>query len=288
MYLRKYFHVVTFAALLATFFTLTAMAGSDLAVYSGPTNPGWITDAACRREADEMIAGLKGMFATITDHPDGEEEALGEWCVAHTGNGQIDVIILASGTTPGSLYPFPNKEPDGSNVEEFIDDGNVLINIADWIFYMSYEGGVRSPDNGADGAANVFNIPGLSFGSRSNAMEVNANGEKYLPSLVDFTTDRPWHVDQFDGTDWEVTAFAAAGDNDADPAVAVNVVTGGVIAAIMQKAWADPGEAADIGGDVDIEGVTNWMTDNLPDWSGAPVESAGKLSVTWGKVKHSF
>lgn len=62
MYLRKYFHVVTFAALLATFFTLTAMAGSDLAIYSGPTNPGWITDNATRREADEMLAGLKGMF----------------------------------------------------------------------------------------------------------------------------------------------------------------------------------------------------------------------------------
>ena len=150
MYLRKYFHVVTLAALLATFFTLTAMAGSDLAIYSGPTNPGWITDNATRREADEMIAGLKGMFDSITDHPDGEEAALGTWCVAHTGNGQMDVIILASGTTPASLYPFPNKEPDGSNVEEFIDDGNVLINIADWIFYMSYEGGVRSPDNGAE------------------------------------------------------------------------------------------------------------------------------------------
>lgn len=284
----KSFSTIILTGLMALAFVLTATAGTDLGIYSGPTNPGWITDGACRREADEMIAGLKGMFDKITDHPDGEEEALGTWAEAHTGNGQMDVIILASGTTPGALYPFPNKEPDGSVVEEFINDGNVLINIADWIFYMSYEGGVRSADNGANGAANVFNIPGLSFGSRVNGMEVNDNGKKYLPSLDDFTTDRPWHVEQFENTDWEVTTFAEAGPNDADPAVAVNTVTGGVIAALIQKAWADPGAAQDIRGDVVIEFVKNWMPENLPDWAGAAVESKGKLGITWGKVKNDF
>lgn len=105
---------------------------------------------------------------------------------------------------------------------------------------MNYEGGVRSPDNGADGTANIFNIPGLSFDSRNNAMKVNADGKKYLPSLKDFTTDRPWHLEQFKVTDWEVTTFAEAGPNDADPAVAVHKKTNRIIAALIQKAWTDP------------------------------------------------
>ena len=87
---------------------------------------------------------------------------------AHTGNGQQDVFIAASGTAPSAIYQFPNVDPDGSNIENFIEDGNVFINVADWIWkgHMSYEGGTRSANNGAAGAANVFDIPGLSFGNR--------------------------------------------------------------------------------------------------------------------------
>jgi hypothetical protein len=231
-----------------------------------------------------MIEGLKSIFASISDFGDGEEEDLGNWGSAHTGNGQVDVIILACGTTPSSLYPFPNAEPDGSVVEEFIDDGNVVINIADWIFYMSYEGGVRSPDNGPNGAANVFDVPGLSFGSRCNNMQVNDNGSKYLPSLSDFTSDRPWHLEQLEGTDWEVTTFAECGANDADPAVAVNSVTGGIIAALIQKAWPNPAEGDDNRGEVTIEFVENWLIENA-DIGGASVDAAGKLSTTWGTIK---
>jgi len=274
---------LAFTTIILSFVFVSVTLAGDLALYTGPTNAGWITDDACRREADEMIAGLGDIFASISDFGDGEEAGLGDWCVEHTGNGQVDVIITASGTMPSSLYPFPNLEPDGSNVEEFVDDGNVLINIADWIGYMSYEGGVRSPDNGPNGAANIFDIPGLSFGSRTNNMTVNDNGKKYLPSLVDFTTDRPWHVEQFAGTDWEVTTFAEADADNADPGVAVNAATGGIIAALIQKAWADPGADNDNRGEVTVEFVVNWLTENA-DITTA-VEPGGKLSVTWGDLK---
>ncbi len=267
--------------LLTFLFTLTTIAG-DLALYTGPTNPDWISKDACRREADDMIKGLKGVFKNINDYGDKMEKDLGEWAKKHTGNKQVDVLILASGTTPSSLYPFPNKEPDGSVIENFIDDGNVVINIADWIFYMSYEGGVRSADNGANGAANIFDIPGLSFGSRNNNMKVNANGKKYLPSLKDFTSDRPWHVEQFKGTDWEVTTFAEADANNADPAVAVNKKTGGIIAAMIQKAWPNPPAVEDNRGEVVVEFVKNWLGEKGALTS---VESYGKLSTTWGEIK---
>merc|ERR1712096_422744 len=104
--------------------------------------------------------GIKKLFGNITNFKDkdatGEGSALATWAKTNTGDGKPDVIITACGTMPSSLYPFPNKKPDGSIVEEFVYAGNILINVADWIGYMSYEGGVRSPNNGPSGAASHF------------------------------------------------------------------------------------------------------------------------------------
>jgi len=283
---KRYFSFITISLLFA-FASLTL--ASDMALYTGPTNPDWISNAAVAEIADMIMkdAKIKRLFDNIENFGDGDEvgdkSPLAKWTQAHTGNKRQDVIVLVCGTTPSGLYPFPNKEPDGSNVELFIEDGNVVINIADWIFYMSYEGGVRSANNGGDGAANIFDIPGLSFGSRSNGMKVNANGKKYLPSLEDFTTDRPWHLEQFNNTDWEVTTFAEAGANDADPAVAVNKEYGGIIAALLQKAaptW--PGD--DPRGPVTVEFITNWLAEN-GNLEGAAVDSKDKLATTWGEIK---
>jgi len=274
-----------FTTIILAFVFASVTLASDLALYTGPTNPGWISNDSCRREGDDIIKGVKGLFGSIDDFGDGAEANLGTWCVAHTGNGQVDVIVTVSGTMPGSLYQFPNVDPDGSPVEEFVDDGNVLINIADWIGYMSYEGGVRSADNGGAGAANIFDIPGLSFGSRNNTMVVNATGKKYLPSLVDFSDDRPWHVEQFAGTDWDVTTFADADADNADPAVAVNSVTGGVIAAMIQKAWPSPAVADDNRGEVVVELILNWLPENSDI---VAVEPGGKVSATWGELKLKY
>ena len=68
----------------------------------------------------------------------------------HSLNGVWNIQAMVNKTLLSLLvaprrvrfYPFPNKKPDGSNVENFIEEGNVVINVADWIFYMSYEGGV--------------------------------------------------------------------------------------------------------------------------------------------------
>jgi len=280
---------ILFSALVTLFAFASLAIASDLALYTGPTNPGWISAAAVAVTAEMVMkdAQIKSTYKKIDNFGDGDEvgdkSPLAKWTKEHTGNGHVDVIVTVCGTCPSALYQFPNKDPDGSNVENFIEDGNVVINIADWIFYMSYEGGVRSADNGAAGAANIFDIPGLSFGSRSNAMKVNANGKKYLPSLDDFGTDRPWHLEQLEGTDWEVTTFADAGDTDADPAVAVNKEDGGIIAALMQKAapvWPD---GDDNRAQVLIEFMNNWLTENVPEMQS--VSPKDRLTATWGEIK---
>ena len=280
-------------ALFALLSCVATVSANDLAFYSGPTNPGWISDGAVAENVKAISndPGVKALFNSIEDFGDGDEEGdnspLAKWCVEHTGNGQQDVIILACGTTPSALYPFPNKKPDGSNVENFIEEGNVVINVADWIFYMSYEGGVRSPDNGGAGAANVFDIPGLSFGDRGANFEATDLGKKVIPSFKPYKSTRPWHLEQFDGSDWDVVVFAEADKNTADPAVAVSKTPGGdgtgMIAAMWQKnapIWADKPDIRGIGV---AEFINNWLADE----GSFDVQAKNKLATTWGTLKQT-
>ncbi len=288
--MRKIF-LVAILSLSLSLIGLSNAPAADLAIYSGPTNPGWISQEAAiaNGEAVANDADMKAIFETINVYGDGDEvgydSALGLWMQEHTGNGQQDVFIAASGTAPSAIYQFPNADPDGSNIENFVEDGNVFINVADWILYMSYEGGSRSADNGADGAANVFDIPGLSFGNRGGPAVPTDMGSKYIPSLVEFQSDRPWHLEQFEGTDWEVTPFAISNDdpNSADPAVAVNQTYGGIIAAMWQKAqpdWeGDDPRAAGV-----IEFIANWLVEN-GEITTTPVEAQDKVATTWGRIK---
>ena len=104
-------------ALFALLSCVATVSANDLAFYSGPTNPGWISDGAVAENVKAISndPGVKALFNSIEDFGDGDEEGdnspLAKWCVEHTGNGQQDVIILACGTTPSALYPFPNKNP---------------------------------------------------------------------------------------------------------------------------------------------------------------------------------
>lgn len=270
---------------------LSSAPAADLAIYSGPTNPGWISQDAAIANGETIAndADMKAIFETINVYGDGDEvgydSALGLWMQEHTGNGQQDVFIAASGTAPSAIYQFPNADPDGSNIENFVEDGNVFINVADWILYMSYEGGTRSDDNGAAGAANVFDIPGLSFGNRGGPAVPTEMGEKYIPSLVEFQSDRPWHLEQFEGTDWEVTPFAISNDdaNSADPAVAVNQTYGGIIAAMWQKAQPD-WDGDDPRATGVIEFIANWLVEN-GEITTTPVEPQDKVATTWGRIK---
>jgi hypothetical protein len=285
--------IVVGMSAMTTFAGVKAGGGSSLAIYSGSTNAGWISQEATDANTEVIMndARIKKLFGNITNFKDkdatGEGSALATWAKTNTGDGKPDVIITACGTMPSSLYPFPNKKPDGSIVEEFVDAGNVLINVADWIGYMSYEGGVRSPNNGPSGAANIFDIKGLSFGARKGDMKPTDAGKKYIPSIKPFKSDRPWHAEQFKGTDWDLTIFAQADADNADPAVAVSKKAGkdgnGIIAAMWQAAkpaWPDKPDIRGIGV---VEFIANWL-DETAKLSTA-VEAQDKLTTTWAGIK---
>lgn len=280
-------------AVFCIFFCVCVVFAGDLAIYSGPSNPDWITANAVKDNTETIMnhPGVIKAFDNIENFGDGDEvgddSPLAEWCVNHTGNGRQDAIILACGTTPSGLYPFPNLKTDGSNIENFIEAGNIVINVADWIFYMSYEGGVRSAENGGAGAANVFDIPGLDFGDRgagSFSMTPTDEGMMYIPSLKVFTSHRPWHLEQFANSNYDVVVFARSGDNNGDPAVAISKDESedgfGMIAALWQSAtptWS----GTDPRGIGVAEFIENWLTVN----ASLDVHAEDKLTTTWGDVK---
>ena len=280
-------------------FALRTASASDLAIYSGPTNSGWISQHAAIANARVIMNDerIKDIFESIESFERGDEigynSSLGKWLKLHTGNGQQDVLISASASTPSALYRFPNTDPDGSNIEKFIEDGNVYINVADYIFFASWENAQQNVWNWEAGAANIFDIPWVHFwhpgghGAPSIPMVPTEDGEKYMPtSLKEFGSDRPWHLDHFFGTDWGTVAFATGENNAlfADPAVAINKEYGGIIASMWHKAqpnWI----GTDPRGIGVVEFIANWLTEHGNIIS--PINPEENPTTTWGDITHN-
>ena len=139
----KVLFLISAFSLLLFAFALTHGFAADLAIYSGATNRGWVSQAAAIANAQAIMndARIKTIFENIENYGNGDEvgydSPLGRWMQAHTGNGQQDVFIAASGTAPSAIYQFPNADSNGSNIENFIEDGNVLYQC--WRLYFVFE-----------------------------------------------------------------------------------------------------------------------------------------------------
>jgi hypothetical protein len=129
---RKSYLILTVIAAMLT--VVTTVKAADIMFYTGHTNPGWIAEAQMRKDADKIIAEVKGLFKNVADFDDKKLKEIGQWCKDNTGDKELDVIVMF-GCTPSTLYPNPNAKPDGSPLEEFLDDGNLIINVADYVFY---------------------------------------------------------------------------------------------------------------------------------------------------------
>lgn len=102
--------------------------------------------------------------------------------------------------------------------------------------------------------------------------------------MANFNSNRPWHVEQFANSNWDLVIFAEADANNADPAVAISKESGkdgtGMIAAMWQAAkpvW-DGTHPRGIGV---VEFIENWLSEN----ASLDVHAKNKLSTTWGKIK---
>lgn len=270
---------------------VTAYA-SDIAFYVGQWNTdGWY-DASQFKDVDKIIAECGNLFRDIQKFDDKQLKEFEAWAKKNMNDGELDIIWL-NGCMPSALYPYPNKQPDGSVAELWLDGGNMFINVGDWFAYVSYEIGARAPENGTQGAANILDLSaGIIIGDDSGPkMKVTPTGKKYLPSLDDpCRTVRPVVLTEVKDP-WEVAAiFASIGGSDdpkkelrADPVVIHNKDTDGYVAIINQASVSCCGNVGWIKdrGKVCAEFIKNWVAE-LGVFS---VEPHDKLTTTWGNVK---
>jgi F5/8 type C domain-containing protein len=244
---------------IALAFSTTAMA-ADIAFYVGAPNvDGWYTVDEVTANVETIISMTGSLFADVQQFDDDQFDAFGAWVEENTDDGELDILWL-NGCMPSVLYAIGNVDPDGSRIEEWLDGGNMVINVGDWFGYVSYEGGSRNTENGSAGAANILDLAaGIIVSADGTTLPVTAAGKQYLPSLNDpAPTSRPIGLSAVVAP-WEVAAAFAqdAAGTQADPVVIHNTETGAYVAFVNQGG---SGSWIDDRGITCSEFIANWVT----------------------------
>ena len=229
---------------------------------------GWIAQGTAKSEGDELKDLLKSpkKVEILTD------KDIGKWAEDHTDNGAVDIIVTF-GWFPTSLYTPGNADADGSVAEEFLEGGNIFLNTADYIFYVTQGGGA----NGEQGLKNMMDI-NADMWSGGTAIKPTDDGKKLTPSLDAFTSERTFKEAQIVDP-WEVEIVF--GDNGAgflDPCFVYDTETGGRIGIAFQE----PNNGGLPRGEVMAEMIDNYLAEMLP------VDPGEKVATTWGQLKSKF
>jgi hypothetical protein len=273
-------------------FCTTAVA-SDIAFYVGnPNTDGWYTVDAMNADVDTIITEVGNLFKDVSTFDDNQFDDFGAWVDERTDDGKMDIIWL-NGCVPSVLYQFPNVNPDGSRAEEWLDGGNMFINVGDWFAYCSYEGGSRQADNGGTGAANILDLSsGIIVSADNTSLPVTAEGREYLPSLGDgdVISYRPIALSAVQAP-WEVAAVFAGNASQADPLVIHNTETDAYVAFINQSAGGGPPGWLDDRGLTCAEFIGNWVASQIGlAGGGNPLarrpdpDDGAMLEQTWGTL----
>lgn len=197
----------------------------DIAMYTEKTN--WIPILTAEKIAENIIKSVADRVKSINIV---SETDLPGWIKQNMGDGETDIIVLF-GDFPDSIYSSGNNQPDGSPAELFLEDGNMFLNTADYIFW-----GGEFGLNGSFGLMNMLDSPNLSIDINQPEISMNVTplGKQFLPSLVNFRSSRPIPINRM-SQEWEIEAsFADDGGTNADPVVIRNKEDGGRIAIIHQ------------------------------------------------------
>lgn len=258
---------------------LSVCRASDMALYTG--NPSWYDKVTMLQDAEKIVAEVGGTLEEVKTFNDEQLEDLEAWGEANLDDDELDIIWLP-GSTPSVLYPLPDLKPDGSLAEEWVNHGNMIINLGDWFACLSFETGVIQRNDANAAVANILGLPGIIQMTDNLKVTITPTGEKYLPSATDFISDRALQLGVLKDP-WEVAAVFASpsgqeDDTQADPVVIHNTETEGYFAIIAQTL---PHNALDRGA-ATIEFINNWVSEII---ASSAVESHGKLAATWGELK---
>ena len=258
---------------------LNVCSASDMGLYVG--TPSWYDMGTMLQDAAKIEQEVIGVIKEVKTFNDQQLKDLETWAEANLNDGELDIIWLP-GSTPSVLYPLPDLEPDESLAEEWLDDGNMILNLGDWFAALTFEKGVIERNDVWIAAPNILDLPGIIDFTDNLAVKITPTGNKYLPSATDFISDRAVQLNAVQEP-WEVAAVFASpsgqeDDTQADPVVIHNTETDGYFAVIAQTL---PHNALDRG-TATVEFINNWVSEII---ASSAVESNGKLAATWGELK---
>ena len=261
---------LAFIAVMALTLTFTsAFAGIDqIAIFN--ENVGWTTVAAAKEATDQILAYVKSANSVKVLNKAG----IADFIKSTHDDGTVDAVVLF-GYLPETVYTPGNSQKDDSLIEQFIVGGNIVLNAADYIFYVTLGGG----KNAADGLKTITNSAFDCWGADADVFKPTAAGKKSVPSLpAEYNSPRPMKLDQIEADkNWEVeVAFGSAKDGALlDPAVIKSTTHGGRFVVVRQTPLAAPDR-----GKVFSEIIDNYFGPTV-----APVDPAAKIATTWGNIK---
>jgi len=251
----------------------SAFAGIDqIAIFN--ENVGWTTVAAAKEATDQIVASVKSANSVKVLNKAG----IADFIKSTHDDGTVDAVVLF-GYLPETVYTPGNSQKDDSLIEQFLVGGNIVLNAADYIFYVTLGGG----KNAADGLKTITDSNFDCWGADADKFTPTADGKKYVPSLpADYNSPRPMKVDQIEADkNWEVeVAFGSAKDGALlDPAVIKSTKHGGRFVVVRQTPKVAPDR-----GHVIREILENYVKKEIVP--ALAVDTISKLATTWSKVKN--
>ena len=272
----RFFMIVAGVLCAATLALLapTADAANKVDIFIYTDTVQWIGQAAAVEEAEilaDLLDGADGINELILHGPAKDVEA---WTKKHTVDKGHHLIVMF-GDVPVEIYDVGKDAKKETVAEEFLDAGNTFSNSADYFFWG--QGG----RNEEAGIKNMMDIPDMVQWDDNTAMEVTKEGKDLTPSLDDYATDRPFHVDKLKN-DWELEiAFASdTGTQKADrcdPCIVRNTKTDARLIQVYQTANQD-----DPKGEVIAEIILNYYLEAV---DALDVDPQDKLPALWGDLK---
>lgn len=234
------------------------------------TQANWWSQAAADREMKALADAIKGTAASVTLFPADKQADLATWVKNNTNDGENDILILC-GQFPKTIYSPGNTQKNDSLAEIFLDSGNTILNTGDYMFYVVDGAGT----NAAGGLQTMMDIDNITMWDDNTAVKVTPDGKKYTPSLKDFQTDRPFHLNELKDP-WKPLLILAQNDagTRADPAIVKDTKTGGMLGIFFQTAGQDDDPRAK----VMSEFINSYFATTA-------VKPSVSLSTTWGSIK---
>ena len=183
-------HLTILFTILAAFAIATTSWASlgDVAIFS--EGVGWITQENADAQRTIVFDNLKATVPAVDEVVYKTDAEIGPWAEERIEDEHADIIILF-GWTPTTLYTPGNVQVDDSIMERFIYGGNIVLNCSDYIFYVTEGGGA----NAVGGWQNIANINLDMWGGGTQITPTDL-GVEHTPSLVNFTTERPFKSEQ--------------------------------------------------------------------------------------------